>query len=172
MVFGCVLSGEMMRWVSVSNDSCARWTTLSTEMSASALRHLAEEEERSALSRGVASRIPRFERVDNSSYSGSYGSSATPHRTMKDLVIDPSGIIHSLNNKLHHLVSSLTARSPRRRILNVLLLPVLCIAFFLLFPLRPPLPPSYADEYALERQVMSDVRQPEALEAVDGRFVR
>jgi hypothetical protein len=91
---------------------------------------------------------------------------------MKDLVIDPAGIIHAFRTKLHHLVSLFSARSPRRRILNVLLLPVLCVAFFLFFPLRPPLPPSYAHEYALERAVMNEVRRPEAMEAVDGRFVR
>ena len=91
---------------------------------------------------------------------------------MKDLVIDPIRIAQSLKTKVFQLSSIFTARSPRRRILNVLLLPVLCLAFFFLFPLRPPLPPSYTEEYALERAVMSEVRKPEAMEAIDGRFVR
>lgn len=91
---------------------------------------------------------------------------------MKDLVIDPIRIAQVLKTKLFQLSSILTARSPRRRIFNVLFLPVLCLVFFFLFPLRPPLPPSYAQEYALERTVMNEVRKPQAMEAVDGRFVR
>lgn len=71
--------------------------------------------------------------------------------TMKDLVIDPARIAHALANVLRPL-------GPRRRIVHVLLLPCLCLVLLALFPLRPPLPPSYADEYRVERGVVGGER--------------
>jgi hypothetical protein len=94
---------------------------------------------------------------------------------MKDLVIDPARIAFSLKAKAYYIVNLFLApfySTGRRRLANVCLLPVLCLTFFFIFPLRPPLPPSYAQEYALEKAVMAEVRAPDAMEAQDGRFVR
>lgn len=100
---------------------------------------------------------------------------------MKDLVIDPAGIADSLKIKAYYVAnlflapfyaSTSRSSSTRRRLINVCLLPVLCLAFFFIFPLRPPLPPSYAQEYALEKAVMAELRGQDTMEALDGRFVR
>ncbi|KAJ9106373.1 hypothetical protein QFC21_001519 [Naganishia friedmannii] len=97
---------------------------------------------------------------------------------MKDLIIDPSWIVETVKTTTYQLVNIVLApffasnkRSPSRRIINILLLPFICFAFLLLFPLRPPLPPSYAEEYAVERALMKELRMPTAVEAIDGKYV-
>ena len=100
---------------------------------------------------------------------------------MRDLVIDPATIADSFKVRAYYIVnlflapfysSGSRASSSRRRLANVCLLPALCLTFFWIFPLRPPLPPSYAQEYALEKAVMTELRGPDMMEAQDGRYVR
>ncbi|KAJ9126720.1 hypothetical protein QFC24_001751 [Naganishia onofrii] len=97
---------------------------------------------------------------------------------MKDLSIDPSRFAQTVKTTTYQLANIVLSpffasnkRSPSRRIINILLLPFICFAFLVLIPLRPPLPPSYAEEYAVERALMKELQMPTAVEAIDGRFV-
>ena len=100
---------------------------------------------------------------------------------MRDLVIDPASMADSLKVKAYYIInlflapfysSGSRATSSRRRLANVCLLPALCLTSLYIFPLRPPLPPSYAQEYALEKAVIAKLREPDTIEAQDGRYVR
>ncbi|KAJ9124337.1 hypothetical protein QFC22_001137 [Naganishia vaughanmartiniae] len=97
---------------------------------------------------------------------------------MKDLIIDPSRIAETVKTKTYQLANIVLSpffasnkRSSSRRIINILLLPFICFAFLLVFPLRPPLPPSYAEEHAIERALMRELQMPSAVEATDGKYV-
>ncbi len=90
----------------------------------------------------------------------------------KPIVLEPSRLIHSSTLSFSTISSHAHAllRSSRRR--PWIALVVLAALSVLALPLRPPLPPSYAEEWAVEKYLPQVDPRATFPEGADGRYVR
>jgi len=90
------------------------------------------------------------------------------------LQLDPASFLPTTRRTASSLsnILRLGLNRLRRNRWNILALPFVCLVFLWLVPLSPPLPPSYAEEWAEERWLPQMAYEGNMEGKEEGRFVK